>query len=307
MGKERKWMGTFFKKDVLSTAFSYARHSKSMEELTGFGMTKSSTLTSLAKKYFSSLKNENDETIYTYNDKFMRHFVRQSIKRGRCSALNQYHKSSISDKVIIIILKELDINGNKCEILDKYFEFTNKHRKIIENEYNSQFEDYKDIDHEGRKNYINNKLSKLTLHEKFKKLNVKNFLKDFDATSLYPSAMWDEKSVYPKIETWFAFKPQMKNVYVKAVNDQSFNQDGKKSAISKTKYYNPPKLLFQHLTVKEKVEIYEVDRMRNGYNIDTLTSVDIQEKTKNGGKLIRIYEGVINRENFNISPFRKVI
>ena len=32
---------------------------------------------------------------------------------------------------------------------------------------------------------------------------------DFDATSPYPSAMYDEKSVYPKIEKGFAFKPHM--------------------------------------------------------------------------------------------------
>ena len=47
--------------------------------------------------------------------------------------------------------------------------------------------------------------------------------------------------------------------------------------------------------------------MRNGYNIDTSTSVDICEIAKMGGKKIDIYEGVIYRENFQISPFRKVI
>ena len=47
--------------------------------------------------------------------------------------------------------------------------------------------------------------------------------------------------------------------------------------------------------------------MRNGYIIDTLTSVDIQEIVKIGGKIIQIYEGVIYRENFKISPFRKAI
>ena len=47
--------------------------------------------------------------------------------------------------------------------------------------------------------------------------------------------------------------------------------------------------------------------MRNGYIIDTLTSVDIQEILKIGGKLVQIYEGVIYRDNFKISPFRKVI
>ena len=47
--------------------------------------------------------------------------------------------------------------------------------------------------------------------------------------------------------------------------------------------------------------------MRNGYIIDTLTSVYTQEIVKIGGKVIRIYEGVIYRENFKISPFKKVI
>ena len=30
---------------------------------------------------------------------------------------------------------------------------------------------------------------------------------DFDASSLYPSAMWDKNSAYPKLKTVFAFKP----------------------------------------------------------------------------------------------------
>ena len=47
--------------------------------------------------------------------------------------------------------------------------------------------------------------------------------------------------------------------------------------------------------------------MRNGYIIDTLTSVDIQEIVKIGEKIIEIDEGVVYRENFKISPFRKFI
>ena len=130
---------------------------------------------------------------------------------------------------------------------------------------------------------------------------------DFDATSLYPSAMWDEKSVNPKIETGFAFKPNINDVYVEAFNNQSYNEDGDESAILIIKYYNPPNLIFQHLPIKEKVKKLEVNRMRNGYIIDTLTSVDIQEIVKIGGKVYEIYEGVIYRENFKKSPIRKVI
>ena len=47
--------------------------------------------------------------------------------------------------------------------------------------------------------------------------------------------------------------------------------------------------------------------MRNGYIIDTLTSVDICEIVNMGGKVIEIYEGVVYRENFKISPFREIM
>ena len=47
--------------------------------------------------------------------------------------------------------------------------------------------------------------------------------------------------------------------------------------------------------------------MRNGCNIDTLTPVDFQEIVEIGGKVIQISEGVIYRESFKESPFRKKI
>ena len=60
-----------------------------MENLTGFGMKNSLTLPSLANNYFHSSDDENDEPIDTYNEEFMRNFVRQSIKGGRCADSNQ--------------------------------------------------------------------------------------------------------------------------------------------------------------------------------------------------------------------------
>ena len=109
---------------------------------------------------------------------------------------------------------------------------------------------------------------------------------EFDATSLYPSAMWGEDSVYPKIETGFAFKPDMNDFFVEAFNNKTFNQNGNESAILTYKDYNPPHLIFQHLPVKEKVKKIEVNRNRNGYIIDTLTSVDIQEIVKTWGNVV---------------------
>ena len=129
----------------------------------------------------------------------------------------------------------------------------------------------------------------------------------FDGNSLYPSAMSHENSVHPKIETGFALKAHMNNVYVEAFNIQTFNQDGDESAILGIKCYNPPNPIFQHLPVKEKVKKTEVIRKRNGYIIDSLTSADICEIVKIGVRVIEIYQGVIYRENFKVSLFRKVI
>ena len=58
--------------------------------------------------------------------------------------------------------------------------------------------------------------------------------------------------------------------------------------------------------LKKKKKI-EINPMIKGYIIDYLTSVDIQENVRIGGKVIEIYEGVIYRETFKVSPFRKDI
>ena len=47
--------------------------------------------------------------------------------------------------------------------------------------------------------------------------------------------------------------------------------------------------------------------MRKGFIINTLTTVDIQEIVRVGGKVIETYKVVIYRENYKISRFKKVI
>ena len=43
--------------------------------------------------------------------------------------------------------------------------------------------------------------------------------------------------------------------------------------------------------------------MRNGYIVDSLTSNEIVQI---GWKIIKVYEGVIYKENFKLKPFRNV-
>ena len=97
--KINEWL-PYVKNYVLCTSFSYARYIKAMEEITGSGMEECLSLPGLGLKYFNSLQTEEYEPIYTYNDKYMRHFVRQAAYGGRVSAFNQYYKSKGCDDIL---------------------------------------------------------------------------------------------------------------------------------------------------------------------------------------------------------------
>ena len=200
--------------------------------------------------------------------------------------------------------KELAVKGTVYDTIEAYMEYKNKLFKIFEKEYENQFNDYRHENVEEKEKYINERLSNLRLHEILKRIELIHLLWDFDAVSLYPSAVWDDNSIYPRIETGYAYTRDMIDELVNKFNAGKFNQG---SAILKIKYYNPRDLIVQHLPIKEKVNKIEINRLRNGYIIDTLTSVDIQEIVKIGGKVIEIYEGVNYKVNFKVSPFRKVI
>ena len=303
--KKDEWLD-YVKNDVLCTAFSYARYSKAMEEITGVGMKDCLSLIGLGWKYFNSLRTEEDEPIYTYNDKYMRWFVRQSIKGGRVCAFNQYYKSDHYNDIKRILSKELGVpkDANIYEVIEEYLRYKKKNYEIYEKEYESQFNDYRLENEEDKEKFINEKLSQLRIHKLLKQIELVHLLWDFDAVSLYPSAMWDEKSIYPRIETGYAYTKDMNDELVEKFNTVNFNQG---SAFLKIKCYNPENLIVQHLPIKERVKKMEINRMTNGYIIDYLTSVDIQEIVKIGGKVVEIYEGVIYRENFKVSRFRKVI
>ena len=59
-----------------------------MQEITGFGMKVCVSLPGLDWKNNNSLREEDDETIYTYNEKPLRWFSSKSILVGRVAAYN---------------------------------------------------------------------------------------------------------------------------------------------------------------------------------------------------------------------------
>ena len=121
--KKDEWL-PYVKNDVLCTAYCYARYSKSMEEVTGFSMKDCLSLPGLGLKYFKSLRTDEDEPIYTYNDKYMRDIVRQAAYGGRVCAFNQYYKSEHCDDIIKIMNNELGVGDkkNEYETIQAYME-----------------------------------------------------------------------------------------------------------------------------------------------------------------------------------------
>ena len=110
---------------------------------------------------------------------------------------------------------------------------------------------------EEKEKYINGKLSELRLHKIIKRIELIHLLWDFDAVSLYPSAMWDENSFYPRIEIGYAFTRDMNDELVEKFNNQTFTRG---SAILKIKYYNSKDLIVQHLPVKKEKK-FEINRI----------------------------------------------
>ena len=98
--------------------------------------------------------------------------------------------------------------------MEKYFVFLNSYENLYAKEFDSNYVAYRDIDQKGKTDYINKKLNILSIHEQLSKLDLKNTQMDFDGTSLYPSAMWDENSVYPRIESGYTFKLHKNEVFV---------------------------------------------------------------------------------------------
>ena len=98
--------------------------------------------------------------------------------------------------------------------------------------FHSKYEDYREVNNK-KTLYNNNKLNMVLFHEELSKLDSFKIQLDYDATISCPTAVWDQNSVYPKIENGFAFKPDMNDVYVEALKNHIFDQNGNKAQFQK--------------------------------------------------------------------------
>ena len=293
--------------DVLCLAFIYARHSMEMQKMSGFGIKDCLTEASLGWKCFGTYNK--DRKFYTFNDKYVRDFIRKSIKGGRVGAFNRYFESNQCEEILNTIKKHLKINDNEISnIVDEYLRYINTKPDEFKLEFENGEKDYRKINKKEFDNFLNNKLGNLEISKELQKINKDDLLVSYDFNSLYPSAQIDKSSYWPKIEASYPFKKYMNESICTLFNSGRWNELNR-SAFLTIKYHNPENLIFQHLPIKEKIEkpyknnrLEEINRMRNGIIIDTLTSVDIVEIVKCGGVILEVFEGFFCH-NLEFNPY----
>ena len=137
----------------------------------------------------------------------------------------------------------------------------------------------------------------MEISKELQKINKDDLLVSYDFSSLYPSAQIETNSIWPEVETAYPFKKGMSDAVCSLFNSGKWNELNR-SAFLTVKNHNPENLVFQHLPIKEKIEnsyknnrLEEINRMKNGRILDTLTSVDIVEIVFYGGMFLEVYEG----------------
>ena len=119
-----------------------------------FGMKGCLSLLGLGRRYFNSMGTEEDEPIYTYNDKYMRRFVRQSTEGWRFFAFIHYYYSKFSGVVSKIISEDLNVKGNVCDVVEVFVRPKSNHLKNFEEEYECNFDQYKKINEDENVNIL---------------------------------------------------------------------------------------------------------------------------------------------------------
>ena len=297
--------------DVLCLAYIYARLSMEMQKMSGFGIKDCLTEASLGWKCFG--KYNKDREFYNFNNKYVRDFIRKSIKGGRVCAFVRYFESKQCEQILNTIKNHLKIKDNEIsKIIDNYLKYINIKRDEFKLEFENGEKDYRKINKKELDNFLDKKLGELNISKDLQKVIEDDLLVSYDFNSLYPSAQIDKNSTWPKIETAYPFKKYMNDAVCTLFNSGRWNEINR-TAFLTMKYHNPENLIFQHLPIKEKVEnpyknnrSEEINRMRNGIIIDTLTSVDIVEIVKCGGDILEVYEGFFCH-NLNFNPYTEFV
>ena len=209
--------------DVLCLAYIHARHSMEMQKMTGFGIKDCLTEASLGWKCFGTYNK--DKQFYTFNDKYVRDFIRKSIKGGRCGAFIRYFESNQCEEILNTLKKHLKVNDNKISNkIDEYLKYIITKRNEFKLEFENGEKDYRKMNKKELDNFLEKKLGELNISKELQKINKDDLLVSYDFNSSYPSAQIDKNSTWPKIETAYPIKKYMNDAICYLFNSGRWNE-----------------------------------------------------------------------------------
>lgn len=298
--------------DVLSLAFCIYKYNNVMSDLVDEDITTHLTSSGVTFNGWRKHLQKDNIPLHSHVDLWTRKYIRKSIKGGRVSANIQRFKSNNCSKIIKVLQSHLNTSNESLlcnvsfaeslvELVQMYLKLKDKEHKTNEEKLHDKIVS-KRIEDE-LKGHISNSNYPTKLESQGE------YLMAFDATSLYPSAMYDISSEYPKAESARKFKKEEEQEILNKFNTQTFRP---KTGIFTVLFKYPNDMFFQPIPAKDTIQNHEgkkqeIIRFRNGYCYDVLNSVDIQEIVRCGGEICNIYDGIIYEENYDASPFRSYI
>ena len=186
-------------------AVVYASLALKMQKMTKIGIKKSLTDASPAWKYFG-LYNQGCQ-FYTFENEYVRDFVRRSGKDGRVCAFNRNFGSQQSDEKILPIGKHVNIENDEiAAVVDKYLEYITIKQKKYQKLFIVKETDCRKIDKKEIVEFFIERFDDLEVRKALRKIKKDYFLISFNFISLYLSAEADENSTWLAIETSLPLK-----------------------------------------------------------------------------------------------------
>ena len=175
-----------------------------MQKMSGSGIKDCITEASLGWKRFGTYNK--DREFYTFNDKYVRDFIRRSNKGGRCAALNRFFESNQCEEFLNTV-KKIKIKDNEIsKTVDVLLKYITSIREEFKLEFENGEKDYRKIYNKATDKFLEKKLGEMEISIELQKINRDDLLVAYDFNSLYPSAQIDINSIWPKIETAYQVK-----------------------------------------------------------------------------------------------------
>ena len=156
----------------------------------GFGLKDCLREASLGWKNFG--KYNKNRVPYTFNDKYVRDFIRILTRSGRVAALYRFFESNQFEKILNTIKKLLKINHNYISnIVDEYLKYFNIKRNEFDLEFEDGEKDYRKINKKELDIFLDKKLGEVEIIKKLQNIYKKSLSVSYDFNSLYFSAQID--------------------------------------------------------------------------------------------------------------------